>query len=146
MNTTRTGSASKSDDVRQHVREKYIQPARARGDRTVRVPVGDVHRSLRLANLVPLVCNALKSKAFLNENCLLLLEVEGPPSGLSTTVVYTYKLESGAPGEAPPSHPFWELRGVAAELFREYGGGEAFLRSERSGFFGPSGGDKVAKP
>jgi hypothetical protein len=126
--------------VREHVREKYIEPARRRGDALVRVPVGEVHRALRLTNLVPLVCNALKSKIFLRENCLVLVEVEGPPSGLSTTVVYTYKLQSVSKGREEPNHPFWNLRGVAADLFRGYGGGEAFLRDERTGFFGAAHG------
>jgi hypothetical protein len=37
----------------------------------------------------------------------------------------------------PEEWPFQKLRGVAKEVFRSLGGGEAFLRKEREEFRGP---------
>lgn len=128
--------AEKSNAVRRYVRERYIDPARQRGETSVRVVVGEVHRALGLERRVPLVCSALRSEIFLKENGILLKQTEGPPSGQSTTVVYTYGLSAN---EAPPAvkvHPFWSLRGVARKMYQEYGGGEAFLEAERNGFIG----------
>ncbi|PYX99839.1 MAG: hypothetical protein DMG62_05265 [Acidobacteria bacterium] len=95
--------------------------------------VGDVHRALRLNNRVPLVCNALASRKFLEENSLRLLGRTGPPSGQSTTVELTFELLN-------PDRPIAAmeslrvLRGAGKKVFRELGGGEKFLRDERSAF------------
>ena len=51
-----------SERVRQCVLQKYVAPARSRGERTVEVVSGDVHRELGLKNLVPQVCEAMRSK------------------------------------------------------------------------------------
>lgn len=124
-----------SDTVRRYVRERYIDPARQRGETTVRVVAGEVHKALGLSNRVPLVCAALKSDIFLKDNGLSLNQIEGPPSGLSTTVAYTYGLgQHEATAGAP--HPLWNLRGVAKSLYQEYGGGEAHIQAERKAFFG----------
>jgi len=81
----------------------------------------------------------LKSRKFLYENHLVLEKCEGPPSGMSTTVVFTYRLLSDdrkAP-TAPPEWPFLKLRGIAKEAFSSLGGGEAFIQQERARFFDP---------
>lgn len=71
-----------------------------------------------------------KSKRLLDKNHLVLKEVSGPPSGLSTTLKITYEIgDSG-----PVRNPFWELRGIAKDIFRELGGGENFIRQERESF------------
>jgi hypothetical protein len=90
-----------STDVRNFVVTNYIQPAQARGERTVSVIAGDIHKALQLKNRVPLVCTALRSRRFLVENHLRLKDVSGPPSGLSTTVKFTFELESGSPERDP---------------------------------------------
>ncbi|MCW5977950.1 MAG: hypothetical protein KIT09_07720 [Bryobacteraceae bacterium] len=125
-----------SDSIRQYVLDRYIEPARRRGEKTVQVAVGEVHRALRLHNRAPLVCSALRSKRFLRENGLSLERTAGPASGQSTTVVYTYGLPDRQASRAEKHHLFLELRGVAAEMYREFGGGEAFLKAERSTFIG----------
>jgi len=135
-NCGKPGRGALSDSVREYVRRHYVEPALARGELTVRVIAGDVHRELGLTSRVPSVCNALKKQSFLNANGLRLEKVEGPPSKQSTTVTYTYSFVSEAPAQA---HPFWSLRGVGKEIFREYGGGEAFLSGERKRFFGDEG-------
>jgi hypothetical protein len=126
-----------SDRIRDYVRREYIEPARRRREVAVRIVAGDVHRALHLTNRVPVVCSALSSKGFLKEN-RLEMNREGPPSGLSTTVVFTYRFANEDSGKSPkPSRsPFYSFRGIAKDVFQALGGGEAFIRSEREQFHG----------
>ena len=126
-------TTSDAERVRVWVEENVIKPAKARGERAATVTAGDVHRDLGLKNRVPLVCQALKSKRLLEKNHLLLKEVSGPPSGLSTTLRVTYEIsETG--DSAAPANPFWGLRGIGKDVFRQLGGGENFIRQERESF------------
>src|SRR5882757_3709421 len=88
----KTALSSGSDAVRQHARDAYLRPARQKGERTFVVNVGSVHKALALHNRVPLVCAALKSRKFLEENGVRLVSQTGPPSGQSTTVTLTYEI------------------------------------------------------
>jgi hypothetical protein len=129
-----------TDRVREYARREYIEPARARRQSTVRVVAGEVQKAVHLTNRVPLVCQALKSHKFLTENHLVLEKWDGPPSGISTTVTFTYRILDDAGQQTstqPEKWPFQKLRGVAKEVFRSLGGGEAFLRKEREQFRGP---------
>ena len=87
--------------VREWVRNHIVQPAKARGDRMVSVTAGEVHHELGLKNRVPVVCQALRSKRFLEANHLVLKDMTGPPSGLSTTVKFTYEIVSMIPMRRP---------------------------------------------
>lgn len=120
-----------SDRVMQYVRESYLEPASKSGTTVVRVRAGDVHKALRWNNRVPSVCQTLSSKRFLEKNGLELVEKHGPPSGLSTTTVYTYRLNRG--GGSPPKKAslLLSLRGAGKEAFARLGGGEKFLKQER---------------
>jgi 5-methylcytosine-specific restriction protein B len=130
---------SHADRVREHARREYIEPAKHRRESTIRIVAGDVQKALRLSNRVPLVCQALKSHKFLNENHLVLEKWEGPPSGMSTTVVFTYRLLDDASQTSSESAEsmFLALRGIAKDVFQSLGGGEAFIRKEREEFYGP---------
>ena len=129
---------SYADRVREYARREYIEPARAARQSTVRVVAGEVQKAVHLSNRVSLVCQALKSNKFLTENRLLLEKWEGPPSGMSTTVTFTYRVLDSVQQTStqPDEWPFRKLRGVAKEVFRSLGGGEAFLREEREKFHG----------
>src|SRR5439155_10762628 len=117
--------------VREWVQSHIVQPARARGDRMITVTAGEVHNQLGLTNRVPVVCQALRSKRFLRENHLVLKDVKGPPSGLSTTVKFTYEIVSSDTDEAPTKrHPLWDLLGIGKAIFEELGGGESFIKNE----------------
>jgi len=130
-------SLSDSDRVRHHASEEYLAAARRRGDRTVSINVGTVHRSLALNNRVPLVCAALGSRKFLTQNNLRLISKTGPPSGQSTTVTFTYAFLDRGREEPTSIDPWLALRGIAKEIFASLGGGEAFIRGERANFYGP---------
>jgi hypothetical protein len=124
--------SSGSDAVRQHAADIYLRDALRRGDRTFSVNIGVVHKALSLTNRVPLVCAALTSKKFLVENNLRLISKTGPPSGQSTTVTLTYEILGTS--QAVPADPFLGLRGIAKDVFKALGGGEAFIRKEREEF------------
>jgi hypothetical protein len=108
---------------------RYIAEARKRGDDKVTIVAGDIHRELGLHNLVPSVCSALGSENFLEQNQVELIGKEGPPSGKSTTVKFTYRLTKQSKVDA-----FAGLRGIAKDLFKSLGGGEAYLKKERQEF------------
>jgi hypothetical protein len=129
-------SRSVSDSIRGHIGETYLKAAQRRGDRTFTVNVGAVHRALGLTNRVPQVCSALESKKLLEENRLKIISKTGPPSGQSTTVTFTYEILDPGGRSSSGSNPLIDLRGVAKDVFRELGGGESFIQSERNQFAG----------
>jgi hypothetical protein len=128
-----------SDAVRRHAYEKYVSAARRRGEKTVAINVGEVHRALALNNRVPLVCAALGSKKFLNEYGLRVLSKTGPPSGQSTTVTFTYEIVDKKQDDVQVDRQeAWNrLRGSMKDIFAELGGGENYLRNERANFYAP---------
>jgi hypothetical protein len=125
---------SVSDSIRNHVTEVYLKPAIRKGERIFTVNVGAVHKALGLINRVPQVCSALESKKLLEENHLQVISKNGPPSGQSTTVTFTYEILAQERGVPAVENPLAELRGLAKDIFRKLGGGEAFIRNERSSF------------
>jgi hypothetical protein len=126
-----------TDKVREYARREYIEPARQHGEISVRIVAGDVHKALGLHNRSPQVCSALRSQKFLEENHLALVKAEGPPGGMSTTMTFTYRFldieKSGQDAKADPLDRLW---GIGKEVFRDLGGGEGFIRSERESFYG----------
>ena len=123
-----------TNQVRDHVVATLIRPARQRRESLVRVSVAEVGRALKLRGRNPLICNALRAGKFLAEQHLQIEKIEGPPSGQSSTVVYTYRLEPVA--EVTSADRFQQLHGLLRGMFDEDGGGEAFLRREREEFRG----------
>jgi hypothetical protein len=87
----------------------------------------------------PAVCSALKTREFLEENALRLVSRTGPPSGLTTTVTYTYEfVDEGKDSKTLDRQDAWNrLRGALKDVFAELGGGENYLHNERANFYGP---------
>jgi hypothetical protein len=125
---------SVSDLIRVHVAESYLKPAIRTGESTFAVNVGNVHRALKLTNRVPQVCSALESRKLLEENHLRILSKTGPPSGQSTTVTFTYEILPREPKDLGLTNPLSLVRGLARDVFKQLGGGEAFIRNERGAF------------
>ena len=135
-------SYGSTDKVRNYVSRQYIDPARRRGDKTVRIHSGEVNRSLvdtkvLLPNRFPIICNALKSKKFLQENHMVLEQIQGPASGQSSTVTFVYRLDdviSIAPASSALSamSRFEAMRGALKKAYKQLGGAEAFHRKERA--------------
>jgi hypothetical protein len=124
-----------ADAIRAYGREKYVLPARNRHLRQFSIRTGDVVRELKLISRVPAVCSALKSRVFLEQNGLRLMERTGPSSGQSTTVIYTYEFLDAPESLQPRPDPWEQLRGSLKSVFAELGGGEAYLRREREDFY-----------
>lgn len=143
-----------SDQVRAVARDKYVLPAMRSGQNAVTIRVkgllGDLKSVGFPANSTPLVCNALRSERFLGDNGLEIVEVEGPPSKQSTTVVMHYRIAERQKGAIPrkgfanPEGRHVEdpsarakrladaLRGLLKEEIREHGGSDAFIQWIRS--------------
>jgi hypothetical protein len=131
-----------SEEVRRHVVDRYISPARRKGEDSVQVRAGNVHNDLHWTGRVPSVCQALGSRKFQHEAGVELVERSRP--GPSTTVVFTYRLvdkeetprdlESSAPDgtSAQKTVTLLDLFGAGKEILRKLGGGEAFLKAERA--------------
>lgn len=118
--------------------KSYVEPARRRGDDTVRIRVGKIQRELGWTNRTPSVFSTLKSKPFQQEAGVELIEKRGGPAsgGPSTTVEFVYRILNSARGPAPESIVpngigIMDLYGIGAEAFKQLGGGEAYLRRER---------------
>ncbi len=129
----------RSHQTMQHVIRQYVQPARSRGERTIQVRVGTVQKELGWNNRTPSIFSTLGSRKFQQEAGLELIDKQdGPPSGgPSTTVRFIYKILT-AKTESRPSDPptpngagLRELSGILAESYRQLGGGEQYLKSER---------------
>lgn len=119
-----------SESVRHYFVSEYLIPAKSKGIKRFSVRAGDVHGALRFHNRVPAVCQALQSEKLLTENGLRIVEKTGPPSGLSTTVTFTYEIvDQTSDVKADFIKQFFALRGAAKGLYPQ--GGEAYLKSER---------------
>lgn len=123
-----------ADRIRVYGKEKYVLPARQRKQGRFSIRVGDVVRELKLNGRTPAVCSALRTREFLQSNDLQLVDTSGPKSGQSTTVIYTYEF-IGTKQSSPQAEDSWSrLRGALKDVLAELGGGEAYLRAERSNF------------
>jgi hypothetical protein len=129
--------------TKKHVIERYVSPARQRGETTIQVRVGNVLKELGWHNRTPSVFSTLGSRAFQREAGLKLLEKRGGPrsGGPSTTVEFVYRLlkdeaeeeTSRSSAKAIPNGAGLEkLYGILSEAYSELGGGEAYLKAERS--------------
>lgn len=144
-----------SDQVRAVAVEKYLEPALRAGRNQFSVAVKDVLRDLVAQGFppgnTPQVCTALRKETFLREHGIEIDHVDGPPSKMSTTVVFHYRATSRNTGpiqegskvnkqeetnqEDPSERAFRlteKLRGLLKDELAEYGGSEAFLRWIRS--------------
>jgi hypothetical protein len=88
----------------------YVDPARKSRQARFSVRCGTIEKELRMSNRIAHVCTALKTPKFLQPNGLRLVETSGPPSGTSTTVVYTYEFLDTAAAPATP---------VGASIFKK---------------------------
>jgi hypothetical protein len=145
-----------SEQVRAVALEKYLEPALRAGKKKFAVAVKDVLQDLVAQGFppgnTPQVCSALRKGAFLREHGIEIESIEGPPSKMSTTVVFHYRTCSSGRQESmvedhaedaqrnrnqedptARSRRLTEgLRGLLKDEFAAYGGGEAFLKWVRS--------------
>lgn len=128
-----------ADTIRSHVVDRYIEPARRRGQAAVTVVARDVLRSLGYGgDRAPAVCSALRAQKFLRQHDLAVT-VEGPSAKQSATTMFTYRLDRLADRKQPDDgrqalKAIRDLRGIGRETFAALGGGEQWLRRERGSF------------
>jgi hypothetical protein len=131
-----------TEEARKYVISRHVEPARSRGEKTIRFKVGSVQKELGWTNRTPSVFSTLSSREFLKQAGLELAEKRGgPPSGgPSTTVEFVYRIlpEGGMAAEsaktAKPRGGLLALFGICRKMYREVGGGEAFIRQLREDF------------
>jgi hypothetical protein len=132
-----------TDQTKDYVISSYVSPARSRGEKTIEVRVGTVQRELGWTNRTPSVFSTLSSKEFQEEAGVELIEKRGGPAsgGPSTTWQFVYRIlddagtASATANAVPPARGgLLALYGICAEMYREVGGAEAFLRSQRENF------------
>lgn len=145
-----------SDQVRALALEKYLQPALRAGKKQFSVAVKDVLQDLVAQGFppgnTPQVCTALRKETFLREHGIEIESVDGPPSKMSTTVIFHYRATTPGAQSTARKNPIEmmqidpnredpaaralrlteTLRGLLKEELAEYGGGEAFMRWVRS--------------
>ena len=126
-----------SEEVQQFFQNNYVLPARQRGIETIEVKAGEIHSKLGWTRRVPLVCAALSSQKLQRKTGVRLTEKKGPPSGQSPTVIFRYEIvdrkdATKMEGNKQPSGiDLMDLYGIGADVFKELGGGEEYLRRER---------------
>ena len=134
-----------TDRVRRYAAEQYVNPARQRGETTIRINSGSVGKSLVADHVLapgryPLICNALKSNIFQKENGLTLLEIQAPSTAASkqsSTITFVYRIEratTSPEGSSPMPEKdalFDRLYGSLRKTYKQLGGAEAFHRAER---------------
>jgi hypothetical protein len=75
---------SYSDAVRNYCEQKYVVPARKRGEKQVSIRAGDVHKAMQYQNRFPLVCSALGAAMFEAMSRVRRTAIEGPINGANT--------------------------------------------------------------
>lgn len=80
-----------SDRVRDHIKRKYVDPAKKAGKKSLSIRAGDIHSELGFLRRIPVVCSALRSRK-LQKNCnIKLAYVDGHNN--TTTTTFTYRLK-----------------------------------------------------
>jgi hypothetical protein len=133
---------SDAEQIREYAWMRYIEPARHGGETTVRIKSGDIVKGLNLKNKTPNVCTALRSKIFQDVYGVRLLGEQGPPSGMSTTVVFTYNLVDPVQSKRPNAgsqSAFNRLRGIAKTALKDVGDWGRSIQRDREDFYGKTG-------
>jgi 5-methylcytosine-specific restriction protein B len=118
------GTAKDADRIRQHVLEKYIEPAREEGTSHVDVLVRDVNTALNLNEAWPNICQALAGKIFQD-----LAQVSAPErigADQSSATVFRFGLDEAAASQN--ERPFTLENGSAKVCHGS--GGIVLLRAE----------------
>jgi len=124
-------SISTFDQIREHVRLHYVEPARENRQTRFSVRCGNVQKELGMVNRPAHVFAALRSEKFLEPSGLRLVETSGPPSGTSTTVVYTYEFLDTVRTHSSVFENLLRMDGILKEVYKELGGAEHAIREER---------------
>jgi len=81
-----------ADKIRDYVYNQYVQPAVLRGDRSIRLRAGDVHKEMNFRQRMPLVCSAIGGNKFRGQYNLVLVNRTGPKQGAN--VYFEFRVAS----------------------------------------------------
>lgn len=94
------GGESQADEIRRYVLEKYIKPARLRGDATVTITIGALNNEMGLHMAWPNICQALEGRLFLQLANVPAPAAEGPKQSTTRKLTYSLAMET----ESVPRH------------------------------------------
>lgn len=94
------GGESHADEIRRYVLEKYIKPARLRGDATVTITIGALNNEMGLHMAWPNICQALEGRLFLQLANVPAPAAEGPKQSTTRKLTYSLAMET----ESVPRH------------------------------------------
>jgi hypothetical protein len=134
-----TAQYGATDRVRSFASTRFVQPAKRQNVRTFQIHSGTLAKTLVADGLLapnryPIVCNALRSRRFLEENHIRLLEERtNAASGQSSDVTFIYALDHKTADHDRKEllARFDTMRGLLKEAYREVGGAEQAINSER---------------
>lgn len=79
---------TQADEIRAYCRDTRIIPARARGEKTVKIRAGDIAEELGLQGQVPSVCGALQALKFETLANVKRIAIDGPGSGMNCVMTF----------------------------------------------------------
>ena len=81
---------TQADRIRKYAAERYIVPARGRGQKSVAIRAGDVHDGMGLRSSYPAVCAALGTEIFESQAQVRRTACDGPLNGAN--LILTFEL------------------------------------------------------
>lgn len=79
-----------ADRIREFAFQKFIKPARQRGEGTVTIRAGDVHSMMGLSDRIPAVCSALGTNKFQETYQVRLTGRRGPTN--ASNAFFTFEV------------------------------------------------------
>ena len=77
-----------ADKIRKYCNETRIIPARARGEKTVKIRAGDLRNEMSLQGKMPSICGALQTLKFENYANVKKIAIDGPGSGMNCVMTF----------------------------------------------------------
>jgi hypothetical protein len=77
-----------ADEVREFANQRYVAAARKGGQTRITIRAGDVPSAMQLSNRMPLVCSALRAKAFEVACRVNFVSEAGPHQGANKTMTF----------------------------------------------------------
>lgn len=79
-----------TDKIREYAYQTYIKAAREKGEQTVVIKAGDIHKAMKLSEQYSLICQGLSKQIFMDRYNVELINRVGPLNG--SNVYFTFKI------------------------------------------------------
>ena len=77
-----------ADKIRKYCNETRIIPARAKGEKTVKIRAGDIRNEMSLQNKMPAICGALQALKFETYANVKRISIEGSGAGMNCVMTF----------------------------------------------------------